>query len=60
MTILCFGGTDALEEEKAGGWGDGQEVREVPRWKRKKKEVECGEKGGGEKGRKEGEERRDE
>lgn len=47
MTILCFGGTEyyALEEEKAGGWGDGQEVREVPRWKRKKKKLSAGRRG---------------
>lgn len=41
MTILRFGGTDALEEKEAGGRGGGQEAREVPRWKRRKKEAEC-------------------
>jgi len=42
LTILRFGGTDALEEEEARGWGGGQEVREVPRWKKK---VECSREG---------------
>lgn len=56
MTILRFGGTDALEEEEAGGKGGGQEAREVPRWKRKKKKSSVG---GGEGGRRRGKTRRE-